>query len=541
MTLGVEMAGDGGGGLWRWVPDSEAADNLGTILIPMGHRGAGCWMRVFSGASDPRWFRIRVNGLYDDTAAILAAQAVSHVVEIPAGEWVVDRLNILTGKTLRGQGEGATILRQAHAGRPALHILSASAGTAYITVQGLQVQGMGAARAATDAPAMIVEATGDNVVKYSNFDLHIRCCSTALKIVCTPDRGNVYSSRFRVFTEHTRNTAIVTDGVYNTFELLAVNCENGKAILDRAATSTYLNCVTDGQIGCDGINNTWLRPAIETIAAEVQVGQAFRIAGHHQVLIDPVIAEVDNARAAVGFWVNQRTTIVNPVIWGRQYPDYPFQFNDDGSASGSGSGSTIIGGKVSCRFRLGQYTPPAALARLNLVGDTSDYYGSDELTIGNRTRKYARLSIGEDSKLSIGIDGTDHAWLDSGGTLTAARMVAGSAWFEGTGPVQVGASASPIYAWKDNKTGEHAGQPALCLVCGTRSDDPDAIFADLVLMVSSVTRGRSRLVSVIGRSEVAGVAARTYSLDDAGRLNLAMSADEYRVQVTVLGGQAPAL
>lgn len=100
--------------------------------------------------------------------------------------------------------------------------------------------------------------------------------------------------------------------------------------------------MTDGQIGCDGVNNTWLRPAIETIAADVQVGQAFRIAGHHQVLIDPVIAEVDNVRAAVGFWVNQRTTIVNPVIWGRQYPDYPFQFNDDGSASGSGSASTII-------------------------------------------------------------------------------------------------------------------------------------------------------------------------------------------------------
>lgn len=540
MTLGVEAAGDGGGGLWRWDPDSEVVDNLGTVLMPVGSYGSGRWLRVFGGVSDPRWFRNQVNGMYDDTAAILAAQRVSHVVEIPAGEWVVDALNVLSGKTLRGQGEGATILRQANAGRPALHIRSASAGTAYLRVQDLQVQGMGDARADTDAPAMVVEATGDNVVKYSNFDLHIRRCSTGLRIVCTQDRGNVYSSRFRVFTEYTRNTAIVTDGVYNSFELLAVNCENGKAIQDRAATSTYINCVADGQISCDGVNNTWIRPSIETIYADVNIEQAFRIAGHHQILIDPVIAEVATARAAVGFWVNQRATIMNPVIWGRQYPDYPFLFNDSGRDNGSGADSTIIGGKVSCRFPLEQYNPAATLARLNLVGDTSDYYRTGELTVVSAARKYAKLNIDDDGVLSIGIDGKESASLDASGTLSANRMVAGNAWFEGMGQVLASTIATPIYRWTDNNAANNESQPALCMVSGVSVDDPDSMFADLLLIVSSTApRLRPAFISIINRSECAGAAVRAYSIDSNGSLNVMMSTGGYRVRVTTLHGYAP--
>jgi hypothetical protein len=540
MTLGVEAAGDGGGGLWRWDPNSEAIDNLGTVLMPVGFHGSGRWLRVFGGTSDPRWFRNRVNGMYDDTAAILAAQAVSHVVEIPAGEWVVDALNVLSGKTLRGQGEGVTILRQANAGRPALHILSTSAGTAYIRVQDLQVHGMGAAREATDAPAVVVEATGDNVVKYSSFDLHIRRCSTGFRIVCTQDRGNVYSSRFRVFTEHTRNTAIMTDGVYNSFELLAVNCENGKSIQDRAATSTYVNCVADGQIGCDGVNNTWIRPAIETIYADVNIEYAFRIAGYHQVLIDPVITEVATERAAVGFWVNQRATILNPVIWGRQYPDYPFQINDDGRPIGSAVESTIIGGKINCKYRLDQYAPVATLARLNLVGDSSDYCRNSTAAIVSHARKFARLTIDDDSRLSVGIDGQKVASLDGSGTLAVTRLEAGNARFEGTEQMTATTVAAPIYRWSDNNTAGNESQPALCMVAGASVSEPDLMFADLVLIISSTAPGlRPDFVSVVHRSGGSGVAARTYAIDETGSLTVAMSVGEYRVRVTALHGYSP--
>lgn len=56
-TLGVYSPGDGGGQTWAWDAASTAADNLGTVLLPTGHTGAGRWVSLLNdGEVNAAWF-----------------------------------------------------------------------------------------------------------------------------------------------------------------------------------------------------------------------------------------------------------------------------------------------------------------------------------------------------------------------------------------------------------------------------------------------------------------------------------------------------
>jgi len=70
-TLGAVTAGDGGGGVWRWDVTSSDDDNLGTVVLPTGHTGAGRRVRVIDGnAVYAAWF---VGKRTDDVTAGLQA------------------------------------------------------------------------------------------------------------------------------------------------------------------------------------------------------------------------------------------------------------------------------------------------------------------------------------------------------------------------------------------------------------------------------------------------------------------------------------
>jgi hypothetical protein len=57
VTLGALTAGDGGGGSWRLDAASVANDNIGTVLLPTGHTGAGRWVRLCEqGYAHVDWF-----------------------------------------------------------------------------------------------------------------------------------------------------------------------------------------------------------------------------------------------------------------------------------------------------------------------------------------------------------------------------------------------------------------------------------------------------------------------------------------------------
>lgn len=81
-TLGAATDNDNGGGSWRWDADSTDDDNLGTVLLPTGHTGAGRWRRVlgqylspvmFGAFPDATWTGTEWAGT-DQTAAIQAAE-----------------------------------------------------------------------------------------------------------------------------------------------------------------------------------------------------------------------------------------------------------------------------------------------------------------------------------------------------------------------------------------------------------------------------------------------------------------------------------
>ena len=70
---------DGGGGVFVWVADS-VTDDGGTTIVPCLNsvcRPFGCWKRVFDGALNVRWFGAKGDGVTNDYAAIVTTIAAA--------------------------------------------------------------------------------------------------------------------------------------------------------------------------------------------------------------------------------------------------------------------------------------------------------------------------------------------------------------------------------------------------------------------------------------------------------------------------------
>lgn len=66
---GYSSAGDGGGGLFWYDPNSKLTDNGGTVI----KTSVGCWLRIYTGPVSVKWFGAKGDGIANDTAAIQAA------------------------------------------------------------------------------------------------------------------------------------------------------------------------------------------------------------------------------------------------------------------------------------------------------------------------------------------------------------------------------------------------------------------------------------------------------------------------------------
>lgn len=117
--LGFYTAGDGGGGDWYWDDASVEADNLGTIVLPTGHVGAGRWKRICKDVLNVLWFGATNDGLNDVTGAFQAAFDLADdlgggVVYLPAGTYLKDDAAngmwvMYSNTTLRGDGDCSII------------------------------------------------------------------------------------------------------------------------------------------------------------------------------------------------------------------------------------------------------------------------------------------------------------------------------------------------------------------------------------------------------------------------------------------------
>ena len=136
---GCSKLGDGGEGLFMWIPGDTAEDDGGTILRP-ATTPTGNWRRVYEQIINVRWFGARGDGT-NQTAAINAAIDVANnpesyfegmTVLFPAGNYVVDSLAPIArdGTHLRGAGVDASVIQFAPTSDPASCVTFATRSTA---------------------------------------------------------------------------------------------------------------------------------------------------------------------------------------------------------------------------------------------------------------------------------------------------------------------------------------------------------------------------------------------------------------------------
>lgn len=118
---GYYAAGDGGGGVYRWMQTDASADNGGTVLQPNAAGSAGRWNRIF----DKFQYGTKVWGAKgddatDDTARLQALITASKYVYVQGGTYRHSGLtwpnNTAVPTVIEGEGWGTSILKYTGAG-----------------------------------------------------------------------------------------------------------------------------------------------------------------------------------------------------------------------------------------------------------------------------------------------------------------------------------------------------------------------------------------------------------------------------------------
>ncbi len=128
LTAGYYAAGDGGGNRFFWSTTSTAADNGGSVIQPTAVPPPlpGRWLAVGGTTLNAKTFGAKGDGAADDSPALTRAiqAAPDGEIFLPAGTYRLGSTVILTGigRSLRGEGENATILKADLAVSPALQL-----------------------------------------------------------------------------------------------------------------------------------------------------------------------------------------------------------------------------------------------------------------------------------------------------------------------------------------------------------------------------------------------------------------------------------
>ncbi len=123
-VAGHTLPGDGGGGVFTWVPGANFADDDG-IYVASQLIAEGRWVRDYGDERlNAKWFGANGDGARNDGPALeramACAAAMSTPLVIPSGRYLVTsnvNAEVAAGEELRVMGEGATIVRTGGDGR----------------------------------------------------------------------------------------------------------------------------------------------------------------------------------------------------------------------------------------------------------------------------------------------------------------------------------------------------------------------------------------------------------------------------------------
>jgi len=111
-VLGYYVAGDGGGGTFRWDAASTAADDGGITILPTGLSGAGRWVRIVDAPVDVRAFGAKGDGTTDDTTAMQSALNCGEPVTAGHGTFLASNLTVGSYTRFRAGGRGLVTIKQ---------------------------------------------------------------------------------------------------------------------------------------------------------------------------------------------------------------------------------------------------------------------------------------------------------------------------------------------------------------------------------------------------------------------------------------------
>ena len=356
-----------------WIIQTAASfvqSGSGAIAEPLQSRGQWeLWVTDYMSAADRA--SIRAGSTVSATTA--ATNATTRLVALgggtlrfPPGHFSLDTYRPYPGVVVRGAGKKATFIHQEVAGNKAYYCL-ADVTTGQIHGAGLlgcRVVGHASATVA----AVEVAATSPYVVAWSDFDYDAQDTYSALKIT-TAGNQEVYTCSFKIHSSGTSSTAFITEGAYNDYFLTADSCDVG-FIVDVSLSSTFYKPAADGRMTFNGQNNLILAPSVETLFLETAQDYVIGLIGNGNTTINPNVQNVAAADATASFYLgNAGNTVINPRVWGANYPNYSFDL------VATPTKYTIVGGDIACTFKLYQHISAATLNAGAFVGNCSSYLG----------------------------------------------------------------------------------------------------------------------------------------------------------------------
>jgi len=237
-----------------------------------------------------------------------------------------------------------------------------------VTLRGVSIKGLIIKGHASGSTAMVkLRATAPYTI--STCDLDIETYGGFRAYEATISGGNVvYLNTIRIRADGCTDDAFVTYGAYNDYYLIA-NANAKKALVCNDDGGTFFQMVADSVIDVPGAANVFIKPVVETIhtAPGVAYEGAILSRGVGNTFYHPIVRNVQPARAVASFRDLGESTWFHPLVDGSVFPAFSFDLTGT-------TGSTVVGGSISCTNKLEAHAGAAAISLMTLLGNTSSYY-----------------------------------------------------------------------------------------------------------------------------------------------------------------------
>lgn len=294
-------------------------------------------------------------------------------VVLPAGDIPVVSIFTRPRVTIEGLSVGydfahpaATALVQTQAANPAIRIVS---DVTWDTQKGVGIKGIIVkGHASATVSCVTAEAVAPYGITECDFEFETYGGLRAFEVISS-GQNTFFLNRVQIKSDGCNGISFITYGAYNRYNITANYCgANAWICYDTGAEGS---CVADGPIRIVGGRNS-LYCKVETIhtAPGSPYGAAVSAEGSSNLLIQPTAVNCQAARVESSFQsIGTGNTFLSPQAYGSDFANYPFGFG----GLGGGSGTVIIGGNVSCLFKMELYVPAETMAGLSFLGDSSSF------------------------------------------------------------------------------------------------------------------------------------------------------------------------